>query len=678
MPTPAQLEVVAHSLTAVLGVWLGLTLVTRSRTPNGVLFAFLCLAIASWSGAIVVERLSDSAVAIRVGNGIEELASGLATPLLAHLALAISTEGQPSRRQRQLIAAFYVLNVLLSLPAMVDPGHPIRQTEPAFGLGPIPAVVFYAAWALVRFGTILAALTWVWQALRRNGIDLERRRHLRALLAMVIASTIGGGLRILPVLGQSDPWIGVSFITLAVVIAAYVVFSAGVFFASGLAGRAFRETLALGFLAFALVAVLVAIDDASRTVLGVDAPLVTALSFVVVVALYEPFTRMVRRRLSTRSPQAVARQDLLRAVGAPRFTAQSANAGVRPALARLTHALNLAGASVVAADGRVLATEGLAVEGSEAPDQPSDGTPPAIPLVAEDELLGELRIAGTRSGRPLPLRDEELLRLSARYVASALRAGRIEDEQVEAIRSLAEERANLESSASVLHAALVRRSAAAPGLEVHALGPLRVDRDESQILRWGGEKAGSRQAQALFAFLFDRGERGVAKDEALELLWPAVDLGRADLAFHRTLGGLRHTLDPSGGGRDVIRHQNDRYRLAPSIIDWSDVDAFTARLDEAGRASDPDRALTALKDARSLYRGDYLDDCPFYGDSAFVEAKRTALRSRYVDLLVAIGEASEARGDRVSAAAVYRDAIEAAPTGCPPARAGLERLGMGA
>jgi VIT1/CCC1 family predicted Fe2+/Mn2+ transporter len=599
VPTPAQLEVLAHSLTAVLGVWLGLTLVTRSRTPNGVLFALLCLAIASWSSAVVVERLSSSGTVMRVANAVEELASGLATPLLAHLALAISTEGQPSQRQRGLIAAFYVLNVLFTLPAVMDPTHPIRQTGPAFSLGPIPSVVFYAGWALVRFGTILAALAWVAGALRRPGIEHERRRHLRALLAMVIASTIGGGMRILPVLGQSDPWIGVSFITLAVVIAAYVVFSAGVFFASGLAGRAFRETLALGFVAFGLVAVLVAIDDASRTVLGVDAPLVTALSFVVVVALYEPFTRWVQRRLSTHSPQAAARQDLLRAVGAPRFTAQAANAGVRPALARLTQALNLAGASVVGADGRV-----LVVEGPEAPSQLGASSSPAIPLVAEDELLGELRIAGTQSGRPLPPRDEELLRLSAQYVASALRTGRIEDEQVEAIRSLAEERAQLESTASVLHAALVRRSSATPGLEIHALGPLRVDRDDSQIHRWGGEKAGSRQAQALFAFLFDRGERGVAKDEALELLWPGVDLGRADVAFHRTLGGLRHTLDPNGGGRDVIRHQNDRYRLDPSIIDWSDVDAFTARLDEAGRATDPDRALAARKDARARVPGD--------------------------------------------------------------------------
>ena len=140
MPSPEQLEVVAHSLTAVLGVWLGLTVLTRSRTPNGVLFALMTLSIASWSSAIVVERLSTAEGAIRIGNAIEELSSGLATPLLAHLALAISSEGQPTRRQRGLLALFYVGNVALSIPAVLDPGHPIRlKTECTYRRPEAPA-----------------------------------------------------------------------------------------------------------------------------------------------------------------------------------------------------------------------------------------------------------------------------------------------------------------------------------------------------------------------------------------------------------------------------------------------------------------------------------------------------------------------------------------------------------
>ena len=53
----------------------------------------------------------------------------------------------------------------------------------------------------------------------------------------------------------------------------------------------------------------------------------------------------------------------------------------------------------------------------------------------------------------------------------------------------------------------------------------------------------------------------------------------------------------------------------------------------ASAGGDPDAALQQLERARSLYRGDYLDDCPFYGDSAQVEERR-ALRGRCVDLLL--------------------------------------------
>jgi len=274
----------------------------------------------------------------------------------------------------------------------------------------------------------------------------------------------------------------------------------------------------------------------------------------------------------------------------------------------------------------------------------------------------------------LTRRDEELIGLSSVYLASALRTGRREDQQAEALSDLSEDRVQLDSTAAALHAALLQRASSPPGLHVFALGALHVERGDERIQRWGGQKAGSRQAQALFAFLYDRGERGVAKDEALELIWPDTDLERADLAFHRTLGGLRHTLDPAGrSGRAVIRFYNDRYRIDPALVDWSDMSAFLGHLDEARASGDRAEIVHHLEAARALYRGEYLDDCPFYGDSAHVEDRREALRGRCVDLLLALGEGYEQAGDRVSAAAAYRDAL-AMTDDCPPAQAGLTRL----
>jgi two-component SAPR family response regulator len=202
-----------------------------------------------------------------------------------------------------------------------------------------------------------------------------------------------------------------------------------------------------------------------------------------------------------------------------------------------------------------------------------------------------------------------------------------------------------------------------------------VERDGQPIERWGGDKAGTRQAQALFAFLFDRGERGIEKDEALELIWPDTDLERADLAFHRTLGGLRTTLETgrARGASSAIRFRNDRYRLDPRVVAWSDLSEFVDVLDRSGGAAGVDQ-LPLLERARALYRGDFLDDCPFYGDSVHVEERRAMLRDRFVDLVVGLGERYEAAGDRLAAATRYREAMATATEGSPAAEAGLLRL----
>jgi hypothetical protein len=468
------------------------------------------------------------------------------------------------------------------------------------------------------------------------------------------------------VVGPTPAWIGVSLVTVAAILSASVVFGAGVFFPAEVAGRAFRTSLTRGIGLFLLIGVLLAIDAASRRFLALDIPLLTIIALVVTIAVYEPVLSWSRTRLRGRSPAAIARERLLTALGRSTLNAQSADAGVQPALTRMTQALNLVGAVVVRPDGSIAATQGAT------PDQ---ATGPAFALVAEDELMGELRVGQTLSGAPLGARDRELLRLSAEYLAAALRTSRREDEQAEALSGLSQDRANVESSATMLHEALVRRSSGRPGLRVFALGPLRVEREAASIEHWGGEKAGARQALGLFAFLFDRGERGVAKDEALELIWPDTDVERADLAFHRTLGALRHTLDPDGqGGKRAIRFHNDRYRLDPLLVDWSDVTEFLAHLDEARAPTERAGNLRALEAARALYRGEYLDDCPFYGDSALVEERRASLRGRAIDLLIGLGEGYEAIGDRASAAAAYREAVASAVDGCPPAVAGLTRL----
>ena len=78
----------------------------------------------------------------------------------------------------------------------------------------------------------------------------------------------------------------------------------------------------------------------------------------------------------------------------------------------------------------------------------------------------------------------------------------------------------------------VRSSGRFESLRVTAFGHFLVERSGQPVSHWGGKKAGSRQAQAMFAFLLDRGARGVTKDEFIEVIWPdaEITLGRCELS----------------------------------------------------------------------------------------------------------------------------------------------------
>lgn len=254
---------------------------------------------------------------------------------------------------------------------------------------------------------------------------------------------------------------------------------------------------------------------------------------------------------------------------------------------------------------------------------------------------------------------------------AAKRGSPVSPEETESARSEGEAM----STAEAVAYALEMDGPVDPSLRVHALGRMIVERSGTPIRRWGGEKAGSRQAQAIFAFLFDRAGAGITKDEATELLWPELPIQRADLAFHRTLGGLRSVLERGDEDGRAIAYEAGRYRLADGLVAWSDVGTLEGLLDRAADA-EPRSAVDLLEEARALYRGDLFDDCPFYGDSSFVEERRTHLRGRYEGLLVQLGDRLRARGEDGAASACYREALSLNPESTA-ARRGLDQVGDG-
>ncbi|MGH2444648.1 MAG: hypothetical protein ACRDGD_01195 [Candidatus Limnocylindria bacterium] len=658
-------------MTLVLATWLGLLVLTRGRRPAGAwTFAGLCLLLVVWSVAIIIQRIGTHEAIHSAVNLVEDTAAFLLPALTLQIALLVAIEGRRPAGASALLLLAYGLAAVTIVQAAVDPAHPIVVNGPNWSPFGIPGAVVGWAFILVRAVVWAAAIGYLVEGLREAGDDHARQQQLKVAIATMAVGVLGAMLRILPEQISGPAFVGVSIIAIAMIMAAYTVLAQHLFLAADITVRAIRWSLLAGLAIVGYVAVLLALDRAARDFFGLDFPLVIAMAVVVTIALFDPVTGWIRDSRDS-GHRELARARLQRALGSDAIISQQPEHAVVPVLARLARTFDLSGARVADVDGVVQAAVGQLT--------PHDPLAVGLPLNAEGSQLGVVMFGRKRNGLAFTPDERDALRTTAAYLSAALRLGERQHEQATALSALRDEGSAVESRGSALGLLLADATTAAHGLRVYALGPLRAERDGELVRRWGGAKAGSRQAEAVFAFLFDRGERGAVKDEILELIWPDVDLDRADVAFHRTMLGLRGMLRPDGrtrGPQGPITFHNDRYRLEAAVVTWSDVAEFERQL---AAASSPDAAesLAALEAARGLYRGDFLDDCPFYGDSAQVEDRRSDLRARYVDLLIELANRYATRGDRGSASACLREAGSVAQEEDPRVNQALARLTAG-
>lgn len=667
-----QLEIGAHVVTAILATWLGVTVVTRAPTTRASrVFGWVTLLLAAWSTAIIVERVSSAAAVQTAFRSVEDTAAFLLPAATLHIVLAFTVEGSLTRIQRSTLWFAYLLGATTALQAIVDPADHIAVDPPNLALGPIPAVLLGWIFIVLRVAIFALAIWWSFRAWRIAGEDTARRGQTGAALATVVVAAVGGSLRLLPEAFGGPKWVGVSLVSLAVLLATYAVFAQGVFLTQRIARRAFRTSLLAGLAVTAYAALVIGLETFLHRSLGLELPIFTALVIAVTIAGVEPLREAIARSVDAPLPgHEAAYHRLLRLLEPGALAVQRPEVAVGPAIARVSRVLGLSGAVVADQGGTVIARHGVV-------DASSSATL-ALPLATRGRSLGIVQFGARRSGAAFSSGERALLGEVAGYLAATLALGDEQQRQATELDALGSHHRAVVSRGRRLDRALSGTLAPATPLRVEALGPLRVELGGEALRQWGGPKAGTRQAEALFAFLFDRGERGASKDEIIEVIWPDADLEHADAAFHRTLVGLRGTLEPERAPREesvAVRFHNDRYHLDPTLIAWSDVEAFTACMDQATAATTGEETLSALEAARTLYRGDYLDDCPFYGDSEYVEERRSLLRGQYVDLLMALGELYEARADRPAAAASFREALTTAGGELPNAEAGLARLG---
>ncbi|HMO58591.1 MAG TPA: BTAD domain-containing putative transcriptional regulator [Roseiflexaceae bacterium] len=687
---------------AVLACWLGLSLLVRTPQQRQTqLFAWLCLNLTLYGLTAVLPQFTTAPEVALVLLRLHTAESVLLPPIFLHfLALLVARNPFPAW-QRVIGAAFYILSFTLALYALVAPGMQLIERA-GWATLRFPAGPLVLAWAIVRIIPLLLGLLVLIIGYRRTNDTFARRRL--ALVALAALTGVGGALWI--IIGRElalSLTSGHLLMAAALVIFAYTVLSHHSLLPERVAQRAFYRSLAGGVLTALYIGALLVAEPLVAAWLQIEVPIVTMISLTTLIAVFGPLRDHAGEWFDRRFFQREFDYSrLLRAVSTDLLERSDLTGQVRAALLSICSTLDLQGGLVAIRHGAGLRI--LALHGDQAPPQAMldhaalpitslagsawDVWPAArllVPLRSHDEIVGVVALRERRSGEPFSPTEHALLDSLGSYMALAIRHAQRQQEEELAMAALAEQSRQLQIEQEQLQAqarAILHTPAETlPGrLHVFALGPLRVERGGRPIERWGGDKAGTYQAEALFAFLFDRRGRGISKDEAAEVIWPDLMIDKADMAFHRTISALRRTLEPglrrAGESRTITFH-HDRYWLNPDLIAWCDTDQFSSTTAQAHRAlrdGDGEQAYTLFLHALALYRGEYLDDCPFFGDSSYVEERRSELRESQIDALIALGTIYEQREQIGEAATCYRRAITAAGGSNPRAEERLAQL----
>jgi predicted ATPase/DNA-binding SARP family transcriptional activator len=159
-----------------------------------------------------------------------------------------------------------------------------------------------------------------------------------------------------------------------------------------------------------------------------------------------------------------------------------------------------------------------------------------------------------------------------------------------------------------------------------------------------------RKARTLLKLLALSPEHSLHREQAIEALWPNVDVAAGSNNLRQALYVARRALDSCGEdgaqrldlSHDVLTLTNGRLRI--------DVEAFESAVAAAAAAG----SIEAYRNAAQLYTGELLPEDRF---DEWAVAKRRALRERHLGLLVELARLSEDAGDHAAAAAALQQAV---------------------
>lgn len=692
-------------LMAVLSCWLGLSLLVRAprdRTTRA--FAWFCLWLTIYGMTAILPRLTPEIGAQQMFDRAQLMATVLTPPAFLHFMIYLVANGYITPVRRFLLGLCYTTGILLTLYALsgevtfgqITPAG--VRTEPVLA-APWTALAWF--WVAQRSLPLLLAVMLMRVDYRQKLAD-EQEQMLQRIFEWTAVLGVSGAFMGIVARMLSEYavprllWIiahGVSrtLILMAMVVLAYAMLSYRALLPTRVARRTFFFSMAGSLVTALYVILLLLLEWQTRRWLQIDMPLVTIFAMVFLVASLNPLSEWFRAEFDRRFYRREFDYGrLVQTLSNDVFQRGELDEQLHTTLAAVCRALSIR-EGVIA----VATAEGLVIEARYGPVT-INGILPAMPDIAElqtltrpwspwptaqfllplrqgTECLGLMALGPRHSEQTFTTVERGLLDYLSSYLALVISHAHARAEQQAVMAHLAEQSRLLEAQKEEL----ARQTAAATrereagtgtttGLVVYALGSLRVERDGEVITRWGGDKAGTNQAEALFAFLFDRRGKGITKDEAAEIIWPdagdSVNIEKTDSAFHRTLAALRRTLEPNlsrASKSQMIQYHHGRYWLDPAAISWCDTEAFMAAVEQGINEfyqGSFDAALITLRHAMQLYRGDYMDDCPFFGDSFYVEEQREILLTRYIHGQLTLSVVYELQGRMGEATSAYQEA----------------------
>lgn len=151
------------------------------------------------------------------------------------------------------------------------------------------------------------------------------------------------------------------------------------------------------------------------------------------------------------------------------------------------------------------------------------------------------------------------------------------------------------------------------GLAIQMLGSFSV-RMGGQII--SDDSARSRKVWLLFKYLVAHRDRRIPAEALFDVLWADEDCQNPGKALQNLVYRLRMLLSRSVGdkkGGDYIIFSQGCYGWNTDMPYWLDIETFENNSKQAARMRmyDPEAAVGLLEGAISLYKGDFLPECPY-------------------------------------------------------------------